>query len=129
MELLETPFRGTSWAVSDLLHSAWEDGAGTHLQSAKPTGAQSVRVAPRNCSLCLCSQALPGLCDPPSAGQQPEQCGFQSDGRNYLRGNILGGFASHPVSQGFANKPTDSRFLASEASSWVNRLFPGWFPV
>lgn len=38
MELLETPFRGTSWAVSDLPHSAWEDGAGTRLQSAKCQG-------------------------------------------------------------------------------------------
>lgn len=86
MELLETPFRGTSWAVSDLPHSAWEDGAGTHLQSAKPTGAQSVRVAPPNCSLCLRSQHYPDSVTPPRAGQQPEQCGFQGDGRNYLRG-------------------------------------------
>lgn len=44
MELLETPFRSTSWAVSDLPHSAWEDGAETRLQSAKPTEAQSVPV-------------------------------------------------------------------------------------
>lgn len=65
MELLETPFRGTSWAVSDLPHSAWEDGAGTHLQSAKPTGAQSVRVAPPNCSLCLRSQHYPDSVTPP----------------------------------------------------------------
>lgn len=85
MELLETPFRGTSWAVSDLPHSDWEDDAGTHLQSAKPTGAQSVRVAPPNCSLCLSSQHYPDSVTP-SAGQQPEQCGFQGDGRNYLRG-------------------------------------------
>lgn len=52
MELLETPFRGTSWAVSDLPHSAWEDGAGTRLQGAKPTEAQSVQVPPETCSLC-----------------------------------------------------------------------------
>lgn len=89
MELLETPFRGTSWAVSDLPHSACEDGAGTtHLQSAKPTGAQSVRVALPNCSLCLCSLHCPDSVTPPppSSGQQPEQCGFQDDDRNYLRG-------------------------------------------
>lgn len=88
MELLETPFRGTSWAVSDLPHSSCEDGAGTtHLQSAKPTGAQSVRVALPNCSLCLCSLHCPdSVIPPPSSGQQPEQCGFQDDDRNYLRG-------------------------------------------
>lgn len=57
MELRETPFRGTSWAVSDLPHSSWEDGAGTRLQSAKPTEAQSVRVAPASCSPCVHSAA------------------------------------------------------------------------
>lgn len=62
MELLETPFRGTSWAVSDLPHSAWEDGAGTRLQGAKPTEAQSVRVAPATCS--LCSQRCPDSVTP-----------------------------------------------------------------
>lgn len=84
MKLLETPFRGTSWALSDLPHSAWEDGAGTHLQSAKPTGAQSVRVAPPNCSLCLCSQHYPDSVTPQRwtaarAVWLPRQ-------RNYLRG-------------------------------------------
>lgn len=66
MELLETPFRVTSWVVSDLPHSAWEEGAGTHLQSAKPTGTQSVRVAPPNCSLCLCSQHCLDSVTPPA---------------------------------------------------------------
>lgn len=59
MELLETPFRGTSWAVSDLPHSVWEDGAGTRLQSAKPTGARSAGWLWRLAASVL--TALPGL--------------------------------------------------------------------
>lgn len=79
MELLETPFRGTSWAVSDLPHSSCEDGAGTtHLQSAKPTGAQSVRVALPNCSLCLCSLHCPDSVTPPPPALDSSQSSVAS---------------------------------------------------